>query len=86
MWQDITLQFKLLPNEVKLADMEMQMEKYLDWHKAIMTDNSEFITSTVIKSPESVKERYFNGLFISDDDGTGEIAKKHFGINSKVQC
>ena len=66
--------------------MEMPMEKYLDWHTAIMTDDSEFITSTVIKSYENEKERYFNGFFTSDDDGTYEVAKKHFGMNSMVQC
>ena len=71
---------------VDKVTMEMPMEEYAKWHESIVKDQADFMESTVLKLSESHRHIYMNGYFVSNDDGTDQMIKKHFGKDFMTQC
>ncbi|KAK2162920.1 hypothetical protein LSH36_89g00026 [Paralvinella palmiformis] len=69
-----------------IDDMEMPVDKFADWHRAIIGDDLDFFTLTLETYSQTERDRCLNGYFVSVEDDSERIIKKHFKRDSLIKC
>ena len=86
-WDDNdVLALKFLSFKLQLSDMEMDMNSYGKWYKAIITDNIDLTYQILRQRDLQKKKKLLDGYFAPKEQNIDNLARKYLGYHSLTQC